>query len=168
MTKLFVILILSMAAGCISAPDKKKIEEVVKPQDSTGLTSNPVGDAATIIDGCYMQVLKRDTFTASLQQQGNLVTGRLHFDNYEKDASSGTVSGTLQGDVLKVYYFFASEGMKSVTEIYFKYEHGMLIRGTGEMNNKGDTSDFVNPALIKYDGSALEKMACETLPGKYK
>jgi len=168
MTKLFVILILSMAAGCISAPDKKKIEEAVKPQDSTGLTSNPVGDPATIIDGCYMQVLKRDTFTASLQQQGNLVTGRLHFDNYEKDGSSGTISGTLQGDVLKVYYFFASEGMKSVMELYLKYENGKLIRGTGEMNTKSDTAYFVNPALIKYDGSALEKISCQDLPGKYK
>ena len=158
MVRAFIVLILALIVGCISAPDKKKIEEAVKPpKDSTGLTVNPVEDSVIVVDGCYMQVLKRDTFTASLHQHGNLVSGRLRFDNYEKDGSSGTVSGTLQGDLLKVYYFFASEGMNSVTELYLKYEHGMLIRGTGEMNTKRDTSYFVNPAIIKYDGGALEE-----------
>jgi len=169
MIRLLIVLTITLAVGCISAPDKKKIEEAVKPpKDSTGLTVTPVEDSMIVVEGCYMQVLKRDTFTASLQQQGNLVTGKLHFDNYEKDGSSGTVSGKLEGDLLKLYYFFTSEGMNSVMELYFRYKDGMLIRGIGEMNTKGDTAYFVNPALVKYDGGELKRISCETFAGKYR
>ena len=115
-----------------------------------------------------MQVLKRDTFTASLQQTERLITGRLSFDNYEKDASSGTVSGKIQGDVIKLNYVFASEGTTSVMELYFRYKDGILTRGSGEMNTRGDTAYFLNPALIKYDGGELKKVSCETLADKYK
>lgn len=125
-------------------------------------------DNTATITGCYMEILKRDTFAASLQQQGNIVTGKLSFDNYEKDGSNGPVTGTLDGNIMKLLYSFASEGMNSVMEVYFKYQDGKLLRGTGDMGNKGDTTYFTNPAAIKYDGSVFKKLACETLPTKYK
>lgn len=168
MRKLFIALTITMAVGCISGPDKKIIEDAVKPPADSSGEVKPADDAFADIAGCYMQVLKRDTFAANLQQQGNTVTGRLSFDNYEKDGSTGTVSGKLQGDVLKLEYVFVSEGMNSVMELYFKYNEGILVRGIGEMNTKGDTAYFINPALIKYNGSALKKIPCENLPGKYR
>lgn len=168
MLKIFIALTIIMTAGCISGTDKKAIEDAVKPPAHTSNELKPADDAITDIEGCYMQVLKRDTFTASLQQQGNTVTGRLSFDNYEKDGSTGTVSGKIQGDVLKLEYAFVSEGMNSVMELYFKYQDGMLVRGIGEMKSKEDTAYYVNPALIKYDGGELKKISCPTLPDKYK
>ena len=168
MLKLFIAITIIITAGCISGNDKKAIEDAVKPPADTSKELKPADDAITAIEGCYMQVLKRDTFTASLQQQGNTVTGRLSFDNYEKDGSTGTVSGKIQGDVLKLDYAFASEGITSVMELYFKYKNGMLVRGIGEMKSREDTAYFVNPALIKYEGGELKKISCQTLPDKYK
>ena len=169
MLKYFIVFAIAMVAGCISGTDKKIIEEAVIPTADTGSSQTiPADDAFADIAGCYMQVLKRDTFAASLQQHGNTVTGRLSFDNYEKDGSTGTVSGDLQGDVLKLDYVFASEGMNSVMEVYFKYKDGNLVRGIGEMKTKGDTAYFINPALIQYNGSDLKKISCQNLPGKYK
>jgi hypothetical protein len=166
MLKIFIFLTIVVAVGCSSNADKKPGEDTIQLNtDSIAVKPN---DTTNNIEGCYLQILNRDTFTASLQQQGNLVTGRMSFNNYEKDASTGTVSGKLQDDVLKLDYAFASEGMTSVMQLYFKYKDGILVRGTGEMNTKEDTAYFVNPALIKYDGSALQKVDCQNLPEKYK
>lgn len=166
MLKKIFFLTIVVATGCSSGTDKKAGEDAA--QLNTDSIAVKPHDATNNIEGCYLQILNRDTFAASLQQQGKLVTGRISFDNYEKDASTGTVSGKLKDDILKLDYAFASEGMTSVMELYFKYKNGILVSGIGEMNTKGDTAYFVNPALIKYDGSALQKVDCKNLADKYK
>ena len=97
-----------------------------------------------------------------------MVTGKLSFNNSEKDGSTGIVKGKMEDNILKLYYRFVSEGMNSVMEVYFKYEDGKLLRGIGDTGNKSDTSYFTNVAAIKYNGSVLKKIDCTSLPGKYK
>jgi len=155
---------LVMMAACEDRSENKNSQT-----DSAAVTApaKPANDAGPVA-GCYMGVLGRDTFAASLQQNGNTITGRLSFDNYEKDGSTGTVKGELRDNVLKLHYSFASEGMKSVMEVYFKEQDGSLVRGIGEMNIRGDTAYFVDPASINYNGSSLRKTGCEALAAKYK
>lgn len=167
MIRSLCILSISIAMGCKNHTHTTTTADPAPSSTNTKTEDvKPAGE--TIVAGCFMQVLKRDTFAASLKQNGNNVSGKLSFDNYEKDGSTGTVHGKLQGDVLKLFYSFASEGMNSVMEVYFKYSDGKLVRGTGDMDNKGDTVYFKNPGAIKYDGGALQKLPCETLPAKYK
>jgi hypothetical protein len=166
MLKIITLLTITMIFGCTTGTnDEQNIESESSTTDSN---AKPKVFNNISIAGCYMQILKRDTFAAILQQQQNLVSGRMRFNNYEKDASAGTVSGKLEGDILKLDYTFTSEGMKSVMELYFKYNNGDLIRGTGEMNTKGDTAYFTNLAQIKYDGGEFKKTECETFPTKYR
>ncbi len=167
MQNFFIFFTIMMVVGCNSGTDKKASEHVINTTADTG-SSTPKAFKNTTVDGCYLQILNRDTFAASLQQQENLVHGRMSFDNYEKDASAGTVSGILENDILKLNYTFMSEGMISVMELYFKYKDGVLIRGTGEMNSNGDKTYFINPASVNYDGGELKKISCETLAEKYK
>ena len=77
--------------------EKTNSSTQTKPVETT-----PANDTYTTIKGCYMQVLGRDTFAASLQQQGNRVTGKLSFNNYEKDGSTGTVKGKMEDNILKL------------------------------------------------------------------
>ena len=156
-----------MAIGCKSLTDKTTTGDSATSSAHTKTEDVKPWDE-TIVEGCFMQVLQRDTFAASLKQNGNDITGRMSFDNYEKDGSTGTVNGKLQADVLKLFYSFASEGMNSVMEVYFKYSDGKLVRGTGDMDNKADTAYFTNPATVKYDGSTLQKLPCKNMPDKYK
>lgn len=153
-----------MVLSCNSnAPKTSETETANTTAETKPINIPPAG-----IAGCYMQVLNRDTFAASLLQQGNTITGKLSFDNYEKDGSTGTVTGKLENGIVKLFYSFASEGMNSVMEVYFKHDNGKLSRGTGDMDTKGDTAYFKDPSAIKYDGSALQKLACTNLPAKYK
>ena len=166
MHRIFISSIIMVAIGCTGTEKKVSENTAQATSDSTGLAPVPFKD--TSVHGCYMQVLKRDTFIANLQQQENLVYGTMSFNNYEKDKSSGTVSGSIKGDILKLNYTFASEGTTSVMELYFKYKDGNLIQGIGDMNTKGDTAYFVNPAQITYTDAEFKKIPCQDLPAKYQ
>jgi hypothetical protein len=169
MKRIPIILAIAITAGCENRTEKNISESDSSPvTNPTGVKDQPADDQAVAVTGCYMQVLQRDTFTANLQQDGNNIRGNLTFDNFEKDGSSGVVNGKIDNDVIKLFYSFASEGMNSIMEVYFRQQGGSLVRGIGEMNTRGDTAYFVNPAAISYTGSELKKIGCTDLPAKYR
>lgn len=106
---------------------------------------------------------------AHLRQTGNNLSGKLSFDNYQKDGSSGKVNGVVDGELIKLLYSFQSEGMNSVMEIYFKNTAEGLVRGTGEMENRGDTVYYKNAKKLNYPaGTEFKKQDCATLADKFK
>lgn len=112
-------------------------------------------------EGCYRKILARDTMIVNLNQVDTMVTGNMVFDNFEKDGSRGTVRGVVDGQIIKLWYDFQSEGMNSVMEMWFRKEGNKLIRGIGSFGVKGDTSYYTNPADIKYDtAQAFDKIKC--------
>lgn len=114
------------------------------------------------VSGCYLRVIGRDTFAASLVQDGNMVSGKLLFDNFEKDGSSGTVSGAIEGDILKLVYRFRSEGMSSISEQFFKVTKEGLVQGIGDVGVKGDSAYYSDPANISYsEKDILKKSSCD-------
>ena len=119
------------------------------------------------IAGCYLRALQRDTLAASLQQNGNIITGKLTFDNYQKDGSTGTVEGLIENGVVKLVYRFQSEGMNSISELYFKIAGDKLIHGYGNVEVKGDSAFFPDPANISYKDSLL-KLPCSELAEKFR
>src|SRR4051812_19511817 len=111
--KCFKIFLLVALAACNNAATNHAGDTAtVKDQNSQTQVSNPAD-----ISGCYMQVIARDTIIANLQQNNSTVSGTLMFDNYEKDASKGSVTGSVDGDIIRLLYSFASEGMNSVMEV---------------------------------------------------
>lgn len=126
-------------------------------------------EAIPDLTGCYLRVLKRDSLALSIEQSGKAVTGKLSFDNFEKDGSSGSVSGTIDNDILKLIYSFQSEGMHSVMEAYFKIEDSALIHGIGEVATRSDTTYYAHPNDISYPApNRLVKISCDKLDQKYK
>ena len=145
-------------------------------ETTTIVTENNAGEnsvqesttAINKVDGCYMRILKRDTMLLHLQQNGNTVSGKMNFDNYEKDGSAGTVSGILENDIVKLWYNFQSEGMNSVMELYFKVSDSTMIQGVGPMDNKADTAYFTDHSKIDFaKAQSLNKIDCAQVPGKY-
>jgi hypothetical protein len=159
--------------SCTSNSDNKKTntshsESDVKVSEEKH-TDRPVNESPVDNGNCYWQIMERDTFVASFSKTGDKVSGKLTFDNYEKDGSSGTVTGVTSDGIMKLWYTFQSEGMKSVMEVWFKKEGDQLLRGTGEMSVSSDSSFFSNPAAINFNsGQALKKVSCKEVPEKYK
>jgi hypothetical protein len=132
-----------------------------KDSDSPDTTVTKIDVPVETGKNCYVYTIARDTFSLQLSQNGNLLTGSLHFNNFEKDDSRGTVTGTMGEDVAMLWYSFSSEGMNSVMEVYFKKDGDRMIRGVGEMDVKGDTAYFKDKSKITYDpANAFVKTIC--------
>jgi hypothetical protein len=164
MRTIFLSLILTGLFACGESVNNENAETVKTDSAQQQKTEEP----APTYD-CYIQVLKRDTMVACLQVKGNVVTGKLTFNNFEKDRSSGNVHGMIEGDIIKLWYEFASEGMNSVMEVYFKKEDSRLLRGTGPVGTKADTAYFSDKDAIEYKaGQAFNKIPCESIAEKYR
>lgn len=164
----FIIILSIVLFSCTSKTSTKENVETDKQEieKNPPIVENPPG---TNTDECYWQILKRDTFVASLAQNGDNITGKLSFNNFEKDKSIGTVIGNKEGNIIKLWYSFQSEGMNSVMEVWFKKQGDALIRGTGPMTNKGDSSYFSNASEVAYSsGQKFNKVDCASIPSKYK
>lgn len=139
-----------------------------KPEpDGTVVEKLPVNP--TGVSGCYMRVMDRDTLAASLQQDGDNITGRFTFDNYQMDGSSGSVAGVRDGDIVRLTYTFQAEGMNSVRLLHLKVEDDGLVLGEGKIASRGDTTFYVNDSEISYPSkNKLSSLHCDSLPAKYK
>lgn len=146
------------------------IEEtsVSKSSDSENVTPPNIEEKpGTDITGCYMKIIGRDTAILKLEQKGNMFTGKMLYDNYEKDGSRGNIKGKEDKDIIKLWYDFDSEGMHSVMEVYFKKENGKLLRGIGDMDAKTDTAYFISG--VNYsDKEAFTKVGCDLIGWKLK
>ena len=164
-TSLFILVLLCLGACANNGTEKntgsgQKEKEREEIDQSYSYHNN---------DGCYWKITGRDTLVAWLVQTENTITGKLSFDNYQKDGSSGPVHGTLHGNIVKLWYEFESEGTKSVMEVWFERRGNALVRGVGPTAVKADTSYFTNHDAIKFDEKqSLEKVDCSTIPAKYK
>jgi len=137
-------------------------------ENSKETTTDPGTEkSVSVVDGCYMKITGRDTVILMLEQIGDELTGKMLFDNYQKDGSRGSVSGKVEGEIVKIWYDFFAEGIHSVMEINFKNENEKLVRGIGDIDVKGDTAYYKDPAGIGYSESeTFTKTGCALLQGK--
>ena len=119
------------------------------------------------VTGCYMKIVGRDTAILMLEQKSKSISGKMIYDNFEKDGSRGIIKGKEEKEILKLWYAFESEGMHSVSEVYFKKDNGKLLRGVGAMDTKTDTAYFISG--INYsDKEAFIKVDCGLIDWKLK
>lgn len=174
MKKIFAVLAVAALASCgesTTTITERTDSTVTESKAETPVTQVPAEtppQTTPASDDCYVYILQRDTMVLHLQTNGDMVSGKLSFDNYQKDGSSGPVQGTKNGDIIKLLYTFNSEGMTSVSEEYFKISGNDLLLGIGEPAMKGDTSYFPDPNKIKYTGGRFVKTDCNSIASKYK
>ena len=168
MKYIFFILFLGKLMSCSNNTATNEQAGVSKSSDSgKGTSPNIENGPASDITGCYMKIVGRDTAILMLEQKGNMFTGKMLYDNYEKDGSQGTVKGKEDKEIIKLWYDFNSEGMHSVMEVYFKKENGKLLRGVGDMDAKTDTAYFISG--VNYsDKEAFTKVDCDLIRWKLK
>jgi len=165
---LSMFMIISIVA-CNNSSRQIAEEEKASLNNPVPKTNEPVNDQkpGDELPGCYMKITGRDTAILMIDQTTNKISGKMLYDNYEKDGSHGTVKGKLDGDILKLYYDFNAEGMRSVMEVYFKKVPGGLLRGIGDMNIKGDTTYF-SSGVNYSDKEAFSKVDCSLVKQKFK
>ncbi len=102
------------------------------------------------IVGCYIAKLGQDVYSLNIRSANeDGVFGNLIFDNYQKDSSSGSFSGSYNDGILFGEYSFHSEGMFSVIEVIFKKTENGFQRGFGPTDDYGVS--FSDMSMIEYD-----------------
>ncbi len=143
MKKLLIVILLIVAVVLIARSTKKTSAPVEVP--TTTQTS--------AIVGCYVAGTDKDVFTMHIaSQEGQAVAGDLKFNNFEKDSSSGTFTGTYTNDTLIGDYTFNSEGTTSVMQVAFKKSGQDFVRGYTDVN--ADGTQFTDVSTLTYDASS--------------
>lgn len=141
-------LILAAAALLASCQQNTQTKETLDSAAKTVVIDSPQ-------QTCYVQAKNRDTITLSLNQVGKDLNGKLAYDNYEKDSSSGAVTGKMMGDTLLLEYTFQSEGTLTVSQVAFLKKDNKLIQGFGDIEDKDGKVTFKNVKALKYDEKSV-------------
>lgn len=114
------------------------------------------------VDNCYRFIAQKDTYDIRITRHADMVSGQMHFNNYQKDDSRGSFTGVvLENNIIKTVYRFESEGMQSIREIYFKDEGDKLITGIGEEMVEGDSAYVKDAKNLSFTGNSFQKIDCE-------
>jgi len=147
MKDIFIVLVLIVSVGFIfyyfnnTKVPKEEIPAPIVVEDS--------------ILGCYVARLSRDVYVMQVVTDTNdVVSGRLAFNNYEKDSSSGSFEGTYTNGVLLGNYSFDSEGSHSDMQVIFKKVGDTFVRGYGDEKNQRDDGTFIDLSKINYDANS--------------
>lgn len=145
-----IILILLLIGGYYYFKQPTEVvENTIPATDSTAAE-----DTSSLL-GCYIAHLSKDVYTLKIDtQHGAAVSGMLSFNNFEKDSSSGSFTGTFTGNVLLGMYAFDSEGMHSVRQVVFKKDGDNFIEGFGSTKTEGDAELFEDVSTVTYDANS--------------
>lgn len=153
-TKIILGLVLILLIGIVVSASMTKTPPVEIEEEK------PVVQVEDV-RGCYVATLAKDVYTLNIQNQvGAEVGGRMVFKNFEKDSSSGDVSGKYEDGILFGRYKFQSEGMTSDMEVVFMRQGNDFIRGYGDVDSTGEK--FVDLNKITYDTKVVFKATTGT------
>ena len=114
----------------------------------------------TQTETCYQHTKDSSTIKLKIVIKGDLVTGDLVYDYYQKDKSQGTIKGEIKSDTLFADYKFMSEGIESIREAVFLKTVNGWVEGYGEIDDKNGKVMFKNK--ITFDNNAtLKEITCQ-------
>ncbi len=138
---LLIIIVILLGIGLYHFIKTQKIED----------NSNIVSDSKSLI-GCYVNHTGKDIYTLMISSEDNgTLKGILSYNNFEKDSSSGTFSGTFSDGLLIGNYSFDSEGMHSDRQVIFKKDGDKLIQGFGDVKMENGKELFKDINNVTYD-----------------
>lgn len=158
MKPFFYILIASILFACNSTPQQSEGPS----QDSTAVIAEKT--EPVVSEQCYLFVAAKDTYALKLNIIDTSVKGTAVFKNFEKDSNHGTVEGTVDGDIIRLWYNFQSEGMNSVRELYFKKDGDKLVTGTSNEATRADTAYVPDAKAVIYNGPVYMMSNCSAAP----
>ncbi|MGX5818902.1 hypothetical protein ACWKWU_11940 [Chitinophaga lutea] len=110
---------------------------------------------------CYEKVVGRDTFVLQVLVDDGQAEGVLDYNFYEKDKSTGIISGTVDENILRAEYTFQSEGASSTRNIVFKLMDDQAYEGVADsLDTLGNPIFNANSALLKFDPQPYRKREC--------
>lgn len=110
---------------------------------------------------CYRSTANKDTVVLSFERKKDRISGQLSYHLFEKDANTGTITGTVSGDTIFADYRYLSEGVTSTREVIFLASENTLTEGYGEMEERDAKFVFSDRRNVLFkEGIQLTKEPC--------
>ncbi|OWY24532.1 hypothetical protein C7N43_19470 [Sphingobacteriales bacterium UPWRP_1] len=151
MKKTFFIsaLLLALAACQTPAPDNSQQAPATQVTENTSPTPPPAAPATDTL--CFETKSGKDVFSLQLIINGNSVSGNLDYKYYQKDGAYGTLSGTIENNLIVADYAYTIEGSEQTEVVEFKLENGKISRKRGELAEKDGKLVLKDPAKAPYN-----------------
>lgn len=149
----------------IAVACQNKPAEPSTPKDSI-TTEKPTDAPAPLVSKenyCFLSTFKKDSTFVNLTIEGDMVTGTMHWQPYEKDGANGTLSGKkLTNGELDLLYDYMIEGSQQTETKIMKIENGKLLIKTGVLTDPKNNGHliFKDPTKLKYS-ETLNKVDCK-------
>lgn len=160
-----IVVVLLVVISFVSCNKKETSSYTIIPEDTIHQnypeTFEPKKDT---LQFCYLSVVGKDSllFSYTLYPTDS-VKGKMSYDNFEKDGSTGKVYGVKSGDTLKLTYDMFSEGMHSLIDVRFLMKDNKLYEGITVLKQKNDsTMIIVNDKSVDFEsGRVLSPVKCK-------
>ena len=103
------------------------------------------------VQNCYLYAKNKDTTAVSLTINGTFVSGKMHWNPYEKDGAVGTLKGTIKNDTIVAEYAYMIEGNNQLEEKVF------VIKDENLQELFGDMTELNGKMMIKNPKTAVVK-----------
>jgi hypothetical protein len=145
----------------ISCNENVKKEENKEVSNATeNVDKIPVKDSSNY---CFIKALNKDTTTVTLTIENNKVSGTMEIKPYQKDRSTGLLSGVKnEAGELDLLYNYMQEGMKQTQTVIMKIKDEQLLLKKGELvDAKNDGNLSYKDASKASFSETLEKTSCK-------
>ena len=160
-----IVVVLLVVISFVSCNKKETSSYNIIPEDTIHHnypeTFEPKKDT---LQFCYLSVVGKDSLHLSYTlYPTDSVKGKMSYDNFEKDGSTGKVYGIKSGDTLKLTYDMFSEGMHSLIDVRFLTKDNKLYEGITALKQKNDsTMIIVNDKSVDFkSGRVLSPVKCK-------
>ena len=153
---IYMLAFMAALAGCNSKPSDKS-NAATTPPPPIEPTATAKGDSMSKAAGvmvqadtmCFQYNFKKDMSLVKLIVSGDDASGDYHWHPFEKDGGHGTFKGKKVGNLINADYTYTIEGSTQIESIVFKLDGDKLMKGEGELVEKGDK-------LVPKDASKLK------------
>lgn len=147
-------------AFSFTACNSSNSDKLLVGTPDSALVATPV-DTDAPGAGCFLRVQNGDSLFLQIRREGDRVTGKLHYKNFEKDSNNGTILGQMLGDTLLADYKFNSEGIESMRQAVFLFDGANFSEGHGDMQEREGKTVFIDRGKLDFGGAEkLKPMVC--------
>ncbi len=109
---------------------------------------------------CFLLVTNQvDSTTVSLTQEGDSITGTMHYNPYARDGAIGTLKGTKTGSTITAIYNYVIEGSSQKEEKIMELSGTSLLIKTGALNDVNGVMTIANKATATVKDT-MHMVAC--------
>ena len=111
---------------------------------------------------CFTRISGKDTSYLQFETDNEVINGSLEYHLFEKDKNLGTITGTINNNVIEAEYHFMSEGQTSVRPVVFKLENNQVFEAIPSSLDKQGVPVFEKDAVkLKYEETPFTKGDCK-------